>query len=290
MILQDYEEDIKRSASSLIQLAELKQKIYLQRNQKRENKQKLGEWNLQSVLFYNKTKIITDLVKQYIQDETFQKVLLQEMKEMHKRYETVVVEKTRNLQQNIEMAKKPNIVLPTSNEIIPMNKNKNQNLNQNKNKNQNQNKNSKTLEFLQELKNLIPKEDILFPYEENGKLMFISLFTPSNQMVSNQDFQISNVFIISGDSTKTIFEDKKVRRLKTTFVEAIRKMNGIGKQRLLKNVITNVDNYYEVTEDSNEEFLSFFKNRCEMQNIETCKMNFVSEQQMVKISEMAMKS
>jgi hypothetical protein len=62
MILQDYEEDIKRSASSLIQLAELKQKIYLQRNQKTENKQKLGEWNLQSVLFYNKTKIIADLV------------------------------------------------------------------------------------------------------------------------------------------------------------------------------------------------------------------------------------
>jgi hypothetical protein len=290
MILQDYEEDIKRSASSLIQLAELKQKIYLQRNQKKENKQKLGEWNLQSVLFYNKTKIIADLVKQYIQDETFQKALLQEMKEMHKRYETVVVEKTRNLQQNIEMAKKPNIVLPTSNEIIPTNENKNKNQNKNKNKNQNQNKNSKTLEFLQELKNLIPKEDILFPYEENGKLMFMSLFTPSNQMVSNQDFQISNVFIVSGDSTKTIFEEKKVRRLKSSFVEAIQKANILGKQKLLKNVITNVDNYYEVTEDSNEEFLSFFKNRCEMQNIETCKMNFVSEQQMVKISEMAMKS
>jgi hypothetical protein len=130
----------------------------------------------------------------------------------------------------------------------------------------------------------------LFPYEENGKLMFMSLFTPSNQMVSNQDFQISNVFIVSGDSTKTIFEEKKVRRLKSSFVEAIQKANILGKQKLLKNVITNVDNYYEVTEDTNEEFLSFFKNRCEIQNIETCKMNFVSEQQMVKISEIAMKS
>jgi hypothetical protein len=290
VIVKDYEEDIKRSASSLIQLAEIKQRVYLQRNQKKENKQKLEDFNLQSKLFYHKTKILTDIIKQYIQDETFQNALLLEMKEMHKRYETIVVEKTRNLQQNIETAKKPNISIPSSNEMQSTNVNKNKNQNQNKNKNKNEKNNSKTLEFVQELKNLIPKEDILFPYEENGKLMFISFFTPSNQSISNQDFQLSNVFIISGDSTKTIFEEKKVRILKSSFVETIQKMNMIGKQSILKDIITNIDNYYEVTEDTNGEFASLLKNRCEMQNIETCKLIFVSEQQMIKISQMATKS
>ncbi len=289
-VIMVYDGDVKKSTYYLVQLAEAKKNLELHKEQKQENLRKIEEYNILSLLYYHKSQIIFDIFSEEIKNEKYKLKMIAEMKKETLKYEKLLIEKTKNIQNEIkEHRQELNEERSNTNQQNTHSNQKNQNSNSNKkNENSNANKknqNVKTNSFYQGLKQLINKDDIYIPYFENGSIRYLSVFTDKNANSTN--LRNTQVFILAGMSQEMISE-KKLRILKSSFVEKIKKVSSTDRRSLLKELLSNPEIYEMESEEVSEENpLTHYMNEMNQKHgKEKVSLIFISEKQMQKITTM----
>ena len=277
--LVTYMEYMKLCTDNLIQLGEFKKEYELLKKKKTNLLLEMEEKKINSILYYNFDTILEFIVQSEIPNKGFEAVLIKKMKELKSKYEKIIVEKTKEIQQEIKASRSMKVEVE---ETPPTSSNKNKN---NKNKNKN-NKSTTTLSnntniitFYENLRNTIQRKDIYVPFLKDGKVLLLSLLNQMNIYELERDLVFNDFFILAGESTKEIFEKKELRVLNETFIEKFNKMEMSEKMREMKKILTKSDYYFEntFTFNYNDNIIDTY---C---SIMDCKTTFISEKQIQKI-------
>ncbi len=283
-----YEEAVRKSTSYLLKLAEAEKDFEVLNEKKQEHMRQIEEYNVLSLLFYHISTVSFDIFSEEIGNEQFKLKMMTEMKKATKKYEKLLVEKTKNIQSEIKEHREE-LNTQKSNEPTPNQKPNSPNQN---NKNQKNNKNESNLKktnnvesYYQGLKRILNKEDIYIPYMDNGALRYLSVFTDKN---ANQiTIRNTQIFVLAGTSQESISE-KKVRLLKSSFVEKIQKVSSSDRRIFIREILSNPEIYENETEEVGDEnpFISYMKEMNQKHGKEKSSHIFISEKQMQKISQM----
>jgi hypothetical protein len=209
--------------------------------------------------------------------------MIAEMKRSTKKYEKLLIEKTKNIQHELKEHRQH-----LNEEKKPNESNQNQNIQNNKKNSQieeNISKNKNVEEFYQSLKKILNKEDIYLPYLENGMIRYLSVFTDKNANQTN--LKNTNVFILAGSNQDSISKNQ-LRLFKSSFVEKIKQISSSKRRSLIRDILSHPDIYENETEEISTEnpFISYMKNINEKYGAEKRSLIFISETQMYKISQM----
>ena len=100
-IYDPYEFILRKMSNSLIQLGELRKNTELYKNKHKHPEIKINEYSFDSFTLFQSISIFTVFVEQFVLNNEFRKQLLQTMKIIRKKYESFVIQKTKNIQKNI---------------------------------------------------------------------------------------------------------------------------------------------------------------------------------------------
>lgn len=286
-VIMVYDGDIKKSTYYLVKLAESKKNLEVLNEKKQEHLRRIEESNIMSLLFYHKSQIIFDIFSEEIKNEKYRLKMIAEMKKETLKYEKLLIEKTKNIQQEVQEHRKEleEARSNTSNQSNLSPNNSNQNKKNNTQNANNAKRNNQTESFYQGLKKLLNKDDIYIPYVENGSIRYLSVFTDKNANQAN--LRNTQFFILAGNDQESISQ-KKLRVLKSDFVEKIKKVSSPERRSLLQEFLSNPEIYEKLTESVSEEdpLVSYMKEMNQKHGKEKSSLIFISEKQMQKITQM----
>ncbi len=276
-LLVSYMEYMKLCTDSLIQLGEYKKEYELLRKKKSTLLLEMEEKKINSIIFFNYTTILQYIVQNEIPNKGFEAYILKKMRELKSKYEKIIIDKTKEIQQEIKKSResKPEETKPPNE-----NKNKNKPTENKKNTNSTNSTNNKDiLQFYDNLRNTIQRKDIYVPFLKDGKVFLLSLLEQMNEYELVRDLVFNDFFILAGETTKEIFEKKELRVLSESFIEKLHKMEMTNKMKEMKKILTNTNYYFEntVTFNYNDNIIDTY---C---SIMDCKTTFISEKQIQKI-------
>ncbi len=282
LLLYPFSESFKFSTYFLIQLAILKRDIVI------HNKDKytlVYEYSINSLLFYHQSLVLKYIVEQEIKDDKFKKDLITKMNGISTGYEKEVLKVSKQVQKEVLNAKESKIKVSEN----TSSKNSSNNKNKKNKKSENINKNKINVlsanQLVMKIKSLISKNNILIPYSINGKVYYISLFNMQDGIEWNKNVNINQSFIIIGESSKNIFNNKYLRVLKENIYNEWKRKEGEEKIKYIMDILTDKERYLESTELINEgkngEIVNYLREKC---NEKSCKQTFISEYQFKKIA------
>ncbi len=274
--LVTYTDYMKLCTDSLIQLGEYKKEYELLKKKKSNLLIEIEEKKNNSILFYNYTIILKYIVDNEIPNKGFVEFINKKMREISSKYEKIVIDKTKEIQQEIKASRS---LKPEEKPLNSQNKNKSS---ENKNKSS-ENKNilndKDILQFYNNIRNTIQRKDIYVPFLRGGKVFLLSLLQQMNEFELDRNLIFNDFFILAGETTKEIFEKKELRVLNESFIEKFNKMEITEKMKEMKKILMNTNYYFENTTsfNFNDNIIDTY---CSVMD---CKSTFISEKQVQKI-------
>ncbi len=256
IIIENYNNNYKFSTNCLIHLAKIKRDMIILNKDKQTE---VYEYSLNSLLFYHEALVYEYIFEQDINDRKFKESKFKIMTELKNYYEKEILRVSKEVQNEILNKQERNSEKLKSNESNDsnesiINKNKNQNIKLTNNKNNN---------ILLKIKKLIEKNDILIPYNLNGKIYFISLFNNTDNLLFNQNLNTNKHLILLGESTNDVLKNKLFRILKEEEFNKLKNMDDLNKTKYLIEFISDKEKYLELTELSTDNlFKIFVENNC----------------------------
>ncbi len=278
---------LKKSIDSFIILADIRKDIEITGKKKID----LIKYELVSSIYYNKSLVIPYIIKEFVKNGKIMKNMNKNIVSDKKNYEKRVVSQFKNIQVELNEYKRNlqrNRSLNT--EILTSNNNRNIQNTLSKKLNQREYRINND-DFYNHLKNILKKDNLFIPYQENGNIQFISVFsvdkTPYNW---NRNIINNNSYILIGSTTSDIYDKKKVRVLNSEWINNWREKNIEEKMNLIRMLLEDMNNYINYTEEvlGDNKISKYLEERCQRMNI--CKDKFISEKQINKIIDIIQKS
>ena len=135
---------------------------------------------------------------------------------------------------------------------------------------------------------MINKEDIYIPYEDEGKIKFLS--TLQQYEIKNMNHnknQLHKYYLLVSENSNQLYQQHHIRVFKKEWIQQLLSESISKRISILSSIFSHENDYIQNTYklDESNAFVQYFIKQCE-KNVSSCKTKFITFAQIQKIIQM----